>query len=177
MTDTDNLEAIRKLACPVVLLSAAEDVSKLDRVIITSIAYCSLEPLMLSTPLVSNSKTGAAVIATGAFAVSILTFSHLPDVEKFSQLKDTKDMSADQKLSASGFATERTASGLLVIKDTQTIEVAVIEVVPLDTYNLVIGNVTNTGGSLDSRPLIRYNRKYVTLDESTFSTSDDGYPV
>lgn len=189
------IEAVRKLACPVVLLTvASSDASEIDRAIVTSVSYSNLSPLVLSTPVSQHSRTGKILIAEKRFAISILAYDHLTCVEKFSeaQLADSAEATCESLLISSGFQIERSASGFLVVKNTQTIELAVKGVIAFDSeaqsstngdaekgaYVLIIGAATAVAGEpLDSRPLIRYNRKYVTLDENSFAAGNDKYPV
>lgn len=182
------LQAARQIACPVAVLTALDDPDSAPKAqpgegpqelaIISSISYANLNPLLLSTTLAKTSRTGAVILASGKTAVSLLSESHRPAVERLSTIKE------GPRLSAAGFKIERLEpSGLFYISDALAVfELEIVERVSLDNYTTIVGRVCQVHlptSSQQAAPLIRYNRSWaaVNLNSVRQTIESDNYPV
>lgn len=165
MQETSELEFLRRLACPVVIL-ACRLADGQPKAMVATLSYVAIEPSLVSFPVAQSSTTGSAIITNGACAASILGRRHLD-----SSLADTVSMLDENLRVADAIA----SADLKVCEVMQVTESAGVR--------LVIARVQASHSSIkdDSNldmPAIRYNRQYASLSTQTGKEQgDDRYPI
>lgn len=165
MQETSELEFLRRLACPVVIL-ACRLADGRQKAMVATLSYVAIEPALVSFPVAQSSTTGSTIITNGACTASILGRRHLD-----SSLADTASM-LDENL--------RVADAI-AWADLKVCEV--VQVAASAGVSLVIARVQDSCSSIkdDSNldmPAIRYNRQYASLSIQTGNRqSDDRYPI
>lgn len=167
MQETSELEFLRRLACPVVIL-ACRRADGQQRAMVATLSYVAIEPAMVSFPVAAGSTTGDAIISLGSCVASILGFgSSLFD----GTLSDPSAM-LDENLRVPD------AIAWAGLKVCGTLDVA-----ESAGARLVVARVQEMSLSTDDDnepdlPAIRYNRQYATLARHTHDKqSDDRYPI
>jgi flavin reductase (DIM6/NTAB) family NADH-FMN oxidoreductase RutF len=147
--------ALRKFTSGVTIVTAERD-AKPHGMTATAFASVSLEPPLILVCLDRGSRTRAAVIETGIFAVNILR--------------------RDQEHLARAFATQgqkpfgdidhsRGANGAPLINEAiSRMECSVTEIVPAGDHDIVVGLVTNAHWNEDV-PLVYFDRQYRKLKD------------
>ncbi len=178
---SDAMASARLISAPVTVVSAFDPQSQKTLATISTVSYVQLDPLTLSSGVVARSRTGRAILETGAFAVSVVAFEQLPLLEKMSLLSAGQDI---DKLTAAGFEKSRfTGSGIEYIKDClAAFSLKLVGKVELENYVAIIGlvtEVTHLEDPLENKltPVIRYNRCYGPIDKARLKEGIDSYPI
>jgi len=205
---SEALKAAQLVACPGVLLcaplldgdnNAAKQTqntaskahpSKADlpkaRVMISTLSYASLSPLIFASNLAATSRTGQSIMACGLTVASVLAQQHRPMIEALTaaQNSKTKPDDAHLLLQECGFQTalyETPAGALPYIKDAAVALYLTLH----SSQNLPesILALLEFGALLcydeTMPPLIRYNRNWIVTALSNVQSQygSDKYPV
>jgi flavin reductase (DIM6/NTAB) family NADH-FMN oxidoreductase RutF len=178
---SDSMAAARLISTPVTVVTTYDKQSDKTLAMISTVSYAQLEPLTLSSGVLIKSRTGRAILESGAFAVSVVAFEQLPALEKMSLLSTGQDI---DKLTAAGFEKARfKGSGLEYIKDClAAFSLKLVGKVELENYVAIIGLVTEAAHLEDPQAhkltaLIRYNRCYGPIDKARLKEAIDSYPI
>jgi len=156
------------IACPVVLMTATDGTNR--HVMVTTVSYVSLQPLILATSVLKSSRTATQALAIKRMGIAVARYEQREMVEKIATSSAT-DVFVDAALEPLAFD-----SGVLYFAES------------LVAFDCSIASVTECGASAllslsvndavvlsSGEPLIRYNRQYGRLME--LSAGHDSYPV
>lgn len=145
---------------------------------VSSLAYLSLNPLLLTTSLLNESRTSKAALASGALSVSLAAEAQLEAILKLSKIKFSD---SDDRLAIAGFTfTPFRLSGLPAIDGTLvSFDCLINHTFKGETSTLaVLSPIDFREGDSTLRPLIRYNRSYCEIQEiESESGESDSYPL
>ncbi|MBX9939091.1 MAG: flavin reductase family protein [Candidatus Obscuribacterales bacterium] len=192
------LKAAQLVACPGVLLcapllprdgdktAASTQTPSKSRVMISTLSYASLSPLIFASNLASTSRTGQDIIAAGLTVASVLAQHHRPMIEALAAAQNSKQKVDDANilLQECGFQTaqyETPAGQLPYIKDAAVALYLTLH----SSQNLPesILALLEFGALLcfdeTMPPLIRYNRNWIVTALSNVQSQygSDKYPV
>lgn len=198
------LKAAQLVACPGVLLcapslpsagegstdgdktAASTQTPSKSRVMISTLSYASLAPLIFASNLAATSRTGQSIIAAGLTVASVLAQHHRPMIEALAAAQNSKQKVDDANLllQECGFQTalyDTPAGQLPYIKDSAVALYLTLH----SSQNLPesILALLEFGALLcfdeTMPPLIRYNRNWIvtTLSNIQSQYGSDKYPV
>lgn len=169
---------------------------------------------MLSTTLARGGRTAGAILEQKRALVSVLSEKHQEAIERLATAKKQPESESKSKsesesesesdslsksaspLEQAGFKTNRAKTsemedgpGILYVCDALTVfDLSIVQTIELDNHFLAIGMVVGVplfNKDQAERPLIRYNRRWSTVDPrlsnrnsaEQFEVSRDNYPV
>jgi flavin reductase (DIM6/NTAB) family NADH-FMN oxidoreductase RutF len=170
-----------RLAMPVALITAAEGGHRY--IVVGSAAYASLEPLMLSTALVSESATARAIAATGRFGICLAGLGQSEIVFALSR-QPAAALSAAERFAALALVPELfPGTGTPYLADApDSFDLTVVSATRTGNCTMFVGTIAAmagaSGGTVDginNSPLLRFARTYGTFERIAYPGDD--YPV
>lgn len=154
------LAALRELAMPVAVIGAA--VGERRGCSTGTVAYLSLQPVLLATSLGRKSRTHALVEESGYFSVSLLAADQVVLAEKAAQRSDAADKLAALGIAALTWEGVPAVAGALAV-----LFCAVSDVVAAGDHDCFVGAVRHVVVHDDGRSaLVRWRRSYVATTDA-----------